>query len=96
MPNVGERLGRLIIKFLPSALAGEGRAKILGNENKVIEETARLVKLAHSSVPVSAAAKGTNKKDKQAIAVVAHTRYKGKQSSTQPSGGAPYELPNGQ
>eukprot|EP00965_Chrysotila_dentata_P148452 4901514-Pleurochrysis_carterae.AAC.1 len=50
MPYVGERLGRLIIKFLPAALAGEGRAllrelidkKILGNENKVIEETVRL------------------------------------------------------
>eukprot|EP00965_Chrysotila_dentata_P125916 4161734-Pleurochrysis_carterae.AAC.1 len=26
MPYVGERLGRLIIKFLPAALAGEGRA----------------------------------------------------------------------
>eukprot|EP00965_Chrysotila_dentata_P041813 1387052-Pleurochrysis_carterae.AAC.1 len=47
MPYVGERLGRLIIKFSPTALAGEGRAllcelidkKVLGNENKVIEET---------------------------------------------------------
>eukprot|EP00965_Chrysotila_dentata_P231590 6198452-Pleurochrysis_carterae.AAC.1 len=60
MPYVGEQLGRLIIKFLPAVLAGEGRAllrelidkKILGNENKVIEETVRLVKMAHSSVPV--------------------------------------------
>eukprot|EP00965_Chrysotila_dentata_P008890 289580-Pleurochrysis_carterae.AAC.1 len=42
MPYVGERLGRLIIKFLPAALAGEGRALlrewidkvILGDENK--------------------------------------------------------------
>eukprot|EP00965_Chrysotila_dentata_P002596 84833-Pleurochrysis_carterae.AAC.1 len=74
MPYVGERLGRLIIKFLPAALAGEGRAllrnlidkKILGNESKVIEETVRLVKMAHSSVPVSAATKGMNKKDKRA------------------------------
>eukprot|EP00965_Chrysotila_dentata_P047792 1585354-Pleurochrysis_carterae.AAC.1 len=74
MPYVGERLGRLIIKFLPAALAGEGRAllrelvdkKVLGNENKVIEETVRLVKMAHTSVPVSAAAKGMNKKDKRA------------------------------
>eukprot|EP00965_Chrysotila_dentata_P182600 6029380-Pleurochrysis_carterae.AAC.1 len=47
MPYVGKRLGRLIIKFLQAALAGEGRAllrelidkTILGNENKVIEET---------------------------------------------------------
>eukprot|EP00965_Chrysotila_dentata_P012418 408507-Pleurochrysis_carterae.AAC.1 len=52
--------------------------------------------MAHSSVPVSAAAKGTNKKDKRAIAAAAPTRYKGKQGNTQPSGGAPYELPNGQ
>eukprot|EP00965_Chrysotila_dentata_P120877 3997719-Pleurochrysis_carterae.AAC.1 len=58
MPYVGKQLGRLIIKFLPAALAGEGRAllrelidkKIQGNENKVIEETVRLVKMAHSSV----------------------------------------------
>eukprot|EP00965_Chrysotila_dentata_P019319 643001-Pleurochrysis_carterae.AAC.1 len=42
MPYVGERLKRLIIKFLPAALAGEGWAllrelidkKLLGNENK--------------------------------------------------------------
>eukprot|EP00965_Chrysotila_dentata_P056251 1865836-Pleurochrysis_carterae.AAC.1 len=26
VPYAGERLGRLIIKFLPAALAGEGRA----------------------------------------------------------------------
>eukprot|EP00965_Chrysotila_dentata_P134594 4451972-Pleurochrysis_carterae.AAC.1 len=50
MPYAGERLGRLIIKFLPAALAGEGLAllrelidkKILGNESKVIEATVRL------------------------------------------------------
>eukprot|EP00965_Chrysotila_dentata_P008891 289581-Pleurochrysis_carterae.AAC.1 len=66
MPYVGERLGRLIIKFLPASLAGEGRAllrelidkKISGNESKVIEEPVRLAKMAHSSVPVSAATKG--------------------------------------
>eukprot|EP00965_Chrysotila_dentata_P143222 4732498-Pleurochrysis_carterae.AAC.1 len=52
--------------------------------------------MAHSSVPVSAAARGTNKKDKRAIAAVAPTRYKGKQGKTQPSGGAPYALPDGQ
>eukprot|EP00965_Chrysotila_dentata_P014909 493218-Pleurochrysis_carterae.AAC.4 len=47
MPYVGERLGRLRIKFLPAALTGKGRAllrelidkKTLGNENKVVEET---------------------------------------------------------
>eukprot|EP00965_Chrysotila_dentata_P017825 593329-Pleurochrysis_carterae.AAC.1 len=62
MPYVGERLGRLIIKFLPAALAGEGRAllrelihkKVLGKESRVIEETMRLVKMAHTPVPVSA------------------------------------------
>eukprot|EP00965_Chrysotila_dentata_P154110 5093217-Pleurochrysis_carterae.AAC.1 len=50
VPYVGERLGRLIIKFLPNALAGEGRAllrklidkKVLGKESRVIEETMRL------------------------------------------------------
>eukprot|EP00965_Chrysotila_dentata_P182191 6016357-Pleurochrysis_carterae.AAC.1 len=104
MPCVGARLGRLIIKFLPDALASEGRAllrelidtKVLGNENKVIEETVRLVEMAHSSVLVSAAAKGMGKKDKRAIAAAAPTRFKGKQGNTQPSGGAPYELLNGQ
>eukprot|EP00965_Chrysotila_dentata_P132973 4396714-Pleurochrysis_carterae.AAC.1 len=42
MPYAGERLGRLIIKFLPTALAGEGRALLrelidknqLGKESK--------------------------------------------------------------
>eukprot|EP00965_Chrysotila_dentata_P076589 2528691-Pleurochrysis_carterae.AAC.1 len=62
----------------------------------VIEETVRLVKMAHSSVPVSAAAKGMGKKEKRAIAAAAPTRFKGKQGNTQPSGGAPYELPNRQ
>eukprot|EP00965_Chrysotila_dentata_P143798 4751343-Pleurochrysis_carterae.AAC.1 len=47
---VGERLGRLIINFLPTGLAGEGRAllrelidkKQLGKESRVIEDTMRL------------------------------------------------------
>eukprot|EP00965_Chrysotila_dentata_P134643 4453907-Pleurochrysis_carterae.AAC.1 len=50
VPYVGERLGRLVIKILPNALAGEGRAllrelidkKVLGKESRVIEETMRL------------------------------------------------------
>eukprot|EP00965_Chrysotila_dentata_P041508 1376717-Pleurochrysis_carterae.AAC.1 len=52
--------------------------------------------MAHSSVPVSAAAKGMNKKDERAVAAAAPSRYKGKPSGTQSSGGASYELPNGQ
>eukprot|EP00965_Chrysotila_dentata_P061495 2036261-Pleurochrysis_carterae.AAC.1 len=36
------------------------------------------------------------KKDKRAVAAAAPTRFKGKQDNTQASGGAPYELPNGQ
>eukprot|EP00965_Chrysotila_dentata_P108758 3593002-Pleurochrysis_carterae.AAC.1 len=51
--------------------------------------------MAHLSVPVLAAAKGMNKKGKRAIAAAAPTRFKGKQGSTRPSGGAPYGLPNG-
>eukprot|EP00965_Chrysotila_dentata_P006443 210115-Pleurochrysis_carterae.AAC.1 len=55
VPYVGKRLGRLVIKFLQAALAGEGRAllrelidkKLLGKESRVIEETVRLVKMAH-------------------------------------------------
>eukprot|EP00965_Chrysotila_dentata_P119961 3967718-Pleurochrysis_carterae.AAC.1 len=74
VPYVGERLGRLAVKFLPAALAGNGRAllrelidkKQLGNESKVIEETVQLVKMAHTAIPVSAAAKGLNKMDKRA------------------------------
>eukprot|EP00965_Chrysotila_dentata_P034148 1136577-Pleurochrysis_carterae.AAC.2 len=58
VPYVGERLGRLILKFLPTALAGEGRAllrelidkKQLGNESKVMDETVRLVKMAHTAI----------------------------------------------
>eukprot|EP00965_Chrysotila_dentata_P149709 4943522-Pleurochrysis_carterae.AAC.1 len=63
VPYAGERLSRLIIKFLPTALAGEGRAllremidkKLPANDSRVIEETVRLVKMAHVTVPVSAA-----------------------------------------
>eukprot|EP00965_Chrysotila_dentata_P255790 6212341-Pleurochrysis_carterae.AAC.2 len=96
LPYTGERFGRLIVKSLPAAPAGEGSAflrelidkKTLGNESKVIEETVRVVKMAHSSVPVSVATKGLNKKDKRAIAAAAPTLYKGKPGGTQPSGGA--------
>eukprot|EP00965_Chrysotila_dentata_P171924 5673505-Pleurochrysis_carterae.AAC.1 len=71
---MGKRLGRLIIKFLPAALAGEGRAllreltdkKALGIEGRVIEDTMQLVKMAHRLLPVSAAHKGFNKKGKKA------------------------------
>eukprot|EP00965_Chrysotila_dentata_P162912 5379757-Pleurochrysis_carterae.AAC.1 len=52
--------------------------------------------MAHTSVPISAAAKGTSKKDKRAIAAAAPTWNKGKQGNPQPSGGAPYTLPDGQ
>eukprot|EP00965_Chrysotila_dentata_P047089 1562880-Pleurochrysis_carterae.AAC.1 len=53
VPSAGERLGRLIIKFLPAALAGEGRVLLrdpfdknaLGKESCVIEETMRLDKI---------------------------------------------------
>eukprot|EP00965_Chrysotila_dentata_P097670 3229289-Pleurochrysis_carterae.AAC.1 len=66
VPYARERLGRLIIKFLPAALTGEGRALLrdlfdknaLGKESCVIDETMRLVKIAHVAVPVSAAYKG--------------------------------------
>eukprot|EP00965_Chrysotila_dentata_P184669 6095831-Pleurochrysis_carterae.AAC.1 len=59
VPYMDERLGRLIINFLPTALAGEGRAllrelmdkKQLGKESRVIEDTMRLVKMAHRPVP---------------------------------------------
>eukprot|EP00965_Chrysotila_dentata_P195938 6177278-Pleurochrysis_carterae.AAC.1 len=73
----GERLGRLIVKFLPAALAGNGRALLpdlfdknaLGKESCVIEETImRLVKMAHVALPVSAAYKGPTKNDKKALA----------------------------
>eukprot|EP00965_Chrysotila_dentata_P212939 6187338-Pleurochrysis_carterae.AAC.1 len=45
VPCVGERLGRLIINFLPAAFTGGGRAllrelidkKVLGKENRVIK-----------------------------------------------------------
>eukprot|EP00965_Chrysotila_dentata_P037960 1261802-Pleurochrysis_carterae.AAC.1 len=37
-----------------------------------------------------------NKKDKWAVAAAAPSRFKGKPSGTQSSGGAPYELLNGQ
>eukprot|EP00965_Chrysotila_dentata_P012994 429083-Pleurochrysis_carterae.AAC.1 len=65
MPYVSERLGRLIVKFLAAALAGEGRAllrelidkRTLDSEGTVIEDTARLVKMAHVPVPVLAAFK---------------------------------------
>eukprot|EP00965_Chrysotila_dentata_P052516 1742511-Pleurochrysis_carterae.AAC.2 len=75
VPYVGERLGRLIVKFLPTALAGEGRAllrelidkKALGNESRVIEEAMRLLKMAHTPVPVSAANKYQGKKGKRAL-----------------------------
>eukprot|EP00965_Chrysotila_dentata_P184477 6090134-Pleurochrysis_carterae.AAC.1 len=104
MSYVGERLGRLIIKFLPAVLAGKGRALLrelidknqLGKESEVIEETVRLVKMAHTAIPVSAAAKGHYKKDKRAVAATTPSRFKGKPGGTQSSGGAPYELPNGQ
>eukprot|EP00965_Chrysotila_dentata_P012601 415822-Pleurochrysis_carterae.AAC.1 len=104
VPYVGKRLGRLIVKFLPTALAGEGRTlllelidkKQLGSESKVIEETVRLVQMAHTAFPVSTAAKGLNKKDKRAVAAAASSQFKGTPGGTQTSGGAPYELPNGQ
>eukprot|EP00965_Chrysotila_dentata_P155324 5131475-Pleurochrysis_carterae.AAC.1 len=84
---------RLIIKFLPTALAGEGRALLrelidknqLGKESKVIEETVRLVKMAHTAVPVSAAVKGRHKKDKRAIAAATPSPFKGKPGGTQTS-----------
>eukprot|EP00965_Chrysotila_dentata_P057136 1895754-Pleurochrysis_carterae.AAC.1 len=55
VPFMAERLGRLVIKFLPTPLAGEGRAllrelmdkKQLGNASQIIEDTMRLVKMAH-------------------------------------------------
>eukprot|EP00965_Chrysotila_dentata_P129735 4288772-Pleurochrysis_carterae.AAC.1 len=104
VPYAGERLGRLIIKFLPAALAGEGRALLqdlfdinaLGKEGCVIEEAVRLVKMAHVAVPVSAAYKGQTKKDKKAIAAAATGRKGSGAPGGAPRGCAPYELPNGQ
>eukprot|EP00965_Chrysotila_dentata_P113081 3736288-Pleurochrysis_carterae.AAC.1 len=74
VPYMGERLGRLIIKFLPAALAGEGRAllreliekKVLDKESRFIKEIKRLVKLAHTPAPVSAVNKHQGKKGKRA------------------------------
>eukprot|EP00965_Chrysotila_dentata_P155911 5152267-Pleurochrysis_carterae.AAC.1 len=51
--------------------------------------------MAHTSVPISAVAKGASKKDQRAIAAAAPTRNKGKQGNNQPSA-APYALPDGQ
>eukprot|EP00965_Chrysotila_dentata_P186419 6155743-Pleurochrysis_carterae.AAC.1 len=101
-PYFGERLGRLIIKFFPAALAGEGRAllrELIGqkspsNESRVIEETVRLGKMAHIPVPVSAATKGLGKNEKRAVAASAFAR-KGNPGNN-PRNGAPYELPSGQ
>eukprot|EP00965_Chrysotila_dentata_P115122 3806160-Pleurochrysis_carterae.AAC.1 len=109
---MGERLGRLIIKFLPTALAGEGRAllrelidkKLLGNEGRVIEvvDTMRLLTvlmMVHCLVPVSAAHKSCNKKGKKAIAAAAATRKtdsSGGAGGGAPGGRPPYELPDGQ
>eukprot|EP00965_Chrysotila_dentata_P031475 1049500-Pleurochrysis_carterae.AAC.1 len=54
--------------------------------------------MAHVAVPVSAAYKGPNKKDKQAIAKAATARKMENAGTAKggPRGGAPYELPNGQ
>eukprot|EP00965_Chrysotila_dentata_P181983 6009044-Pleurochrysis_carterae.AAC.1 len=104
VPYASERLGRFIIKFLPAALAGEGRALLrdlfdknaLGKEGCVIEEAMRLVKMAHVTVPVSAAYKGQTKKDKKVIAAAATGRKGSGVPGGAPRGGSPYELPNGQ
>eukprot|EP00965_Chrysotila_dentata_P030339 1009659-Pleurochrysis_carterae.AAC.1 len=90
VPYAGERLGRLIIKFLPAALAGEGRALLrdlfdknaLGKESCVIDEATRLVKMAHIAVP-------------KAVAAAAFGRKGGNAQGGAPRSGAPYELPNG-
>eukprot|EP00965_Chrysotila_dentata_P168581 5567361-Pleurochrysis_carterae.AAC.1 len=104
VPYAGERLGRLIIKFLPAALAGEGRALLrdvfdknaLGKESCVMEEAMRLVKMAHVAVPVSAAYKGQGKKDTKTIAAATTGRKGGGAPGGASRSGAPYELPNGQ
>eukprot|EP00965_Chrysotila_dentata_P236768 6201521-Pleurochrysis_carterae.AAC.5 len=97
MPYVGERLGRLIVKFLPTALAGKGRVLLrelidkvqLGNESTVAEKTVRLyvcmrlVEMAHSAISVSAAAKDVNKNDKRAVVAAApSSRFKSKPGGT--------------
>eukprot|EP00965_Chrysotila_dentata_P115687 3823257-Pleurochrysis_carterae.AAC.1 len=104
VPYAGERLERLIIKFLPEALAGKGRTLLrdlfdknaLGKERCVIDEAMRLVKMAHVAVPVSAAYKGPSKKEKKAIAAAAFSCKGRNTQGGAPRGGAPYELPNGQ
>eukprot|EP00965_Chrysotila_dentata_P003890 126952-Pleurochrysis_carterae.AAC.1 len=103
VPYIGERLGRLIIKFLPAALAGEGRAllrelietKAMGKESRVIEEIMRLVQVALTPVPVSTVNKHQGKKGKRAVAAAAFSR-KGDSAGGAPQGRPPYELPNGQ
>eukprot|EP00965_Chrysotila_dentata_P046432 1542815-Pleurochrysis_carterae.AAC.2 len=101
---MGERLGRLIVKFLPAASAGEGRAllhelidkEVLGKESRVIEETMRLVKMAQTPVPVSAVNKHQGKKGKRAVAAAAFSR-KSDSACGALQGRPPYvELPNGQ
>eukprot|EP00965_Chrysotila_dentata_P124930 4129920-Pleurochrysis_carterae.AAC.1 len=52
--------------------------------------------MAHIAVPVSAAYKGTSKKEKKALASAAFSRKGGNAQGGAPRGGAPYELPNGQ
>eukprot|EP00965_Chrysotila_dentata_P117141 3871165-Pleurochrysis_carterae.AAC.2 len=73
--------------------------KQLGNESRVIEDTMRLVKMAHRPVPVSATHKPFNIKGKKAIAASAATRKHyptGGAGGGAPGGKPPYELPNGQ
>eukprot|EP00965_Chrysotila_dentata_P243682 6205555-Pleurochrysis_carterae.AAC.1 len=104
---MGERLEWLISLLLPTALAGDVRARVreligkkqLENLSRVIEDTMRLIELAYRPVQVSAAHKSFNKKGKKAISAATATQ---KHDPTAGAGcGAPgrkppHELNNGQ
>eukprot|EP00965_Chrysotila_dentata_P107461 3550468-Pleurochrysis_carterae.AAC.1 len=102
MPNAGKRLGRLIVKIPPAALAGEGRTllrnlidkRTLGIEGTVIKGIVRLVKMAHVAVPFSATFKGSTTNDRRAVEAASAAR-KGAPGEG-PKTDAPRELPNGQ
>eukprot|EP00965_Chrysotila_dentata_P179421 5925290-Pleurochrysis_carterae.AAC.1 len=52
--------------------------------------------MVHSASQIAAATKGFYKNDNRAVAAAAPSRFIEKAGGAQPSGGAPYELPNGQ
>eukprot|EP00965_Chrysotila_dentata_P209178 6185150-Pleurochrysis_carterae.AAC.1 len=103
---MGERLGWLIIKFLPAALAGEGRVLNLRAGRQESSGQRRPGDRGHhhatredgvSSGP--GLGKGFNKKGMKAVAAAAATRKndsRGGAGGNAPGGRPPYKLPDGQ